>query len=76
MGHIEIDLNDLQIEKTYHQWKGVENDGEINGQIFILVTISGTTSEDATTNLSRLENEIERYITYIYLYTYQCSKKL
>ena len=57
MGYVEFDLNDLASERTHHIWKGLDN-GE--GQIFILLTISGTTSADSMTNLKVAEDDLER----------------
>ena len=62
MGKIEICLNELEVEKTHHLWKDVQNDGQICGKIFVLLTISGTTADESETNLKVIENEIERYV--------------
>ena len=59
MGNTTIDLNHLEVEETHHIWKRLENG---KGQIFILLTISGTTSEDSITNLKAMEYKLERYI--------------
>ena len=57
----QVNLNDFVIEKTHHIWKNIENDGENCGQIFILLTVSGTTGEDSITSLKVVEDEIKRY---------------
>ena len=57
MGDVEYDLNELPLERTHHIWKKLQN-GE--GNIFILLTISGTTSDDSVTNLSVVEDRLER----------------
>lgn len=44
-----IDLSQLEREKTHNIWKDLE-DG--NGQIFLLLTISGTTQSETITDLS------------------------
>lgn len=61
MGHVEFHLKDMEIEKTHQMWKTLQNDGEDNGQIFILLTISGTTSDESISNLKTIENKLERY---------------
>ena len=61
MGRVEIDLNDFGLEKTHHIWKNIENDGENCGQIFILLTVSGTTGDDSITSLKVIEDDIQRY---------------
>ena len=58
MGSVVIDLKSLEVEQTHYVWKQLENG---RGKIFLLITISGTTSYDSPTNLNRLENELERY---------------
>ena len=61
MGDFNIDLSDVMVEKTHHIWKNIQNnDGEECGKIFILLTISGTTSDDSIVNLRAIENDIER----------------
>lgn len=44
-----IDLSKLQREKTHNIWADLE-DG--NGQIFLLLTISGTTQSETITDLT------------------------
>lgn len=44
-----IDLSKLEREKTHSMWKELE-DG--NGQIFLLLTISGTTQSETITDLT------------------------
>ena len=55
-----IDLSRLEREKTHNIWKDLE-DG--NGQIFLLLTISGTTQSETITDLSSYkENPRDREI--------------
>ena len=61
MGHVEFNLNELEVEKTHNIWGNLQNETANNGQIFILLTISGTTSEESPTNLTTIENNLERY---------------
>ncbi|XP_075985973.1 multiple C2 domain and transmembrane region protein isoform X7 [Anticarsia gemmatalis] len=49
LGRCAIDLSKLEREKTHNIWKDLE-DG--NGQIFLLLTISGTTQSETITDLS------------------------
>ncbi|CAB3237903.1 unnamed protein product [Arctia plantaginis] len=49
LGRCSIDLSQLEREKTHNMWKDLE-DG--NGQIFLLLTISGTTQSETITDLS------------------------
>ena len=60
MGQVKVDLNQLELEKTHHIWKIIENDTENSGQIFVLLTISGTTSDDSVTNLKTVEDNLQR----------------
>ena len=60
MGKVEISLNELEVEKTHHLWKVVQNDGQNCGKVFVLLTISGTTTEESETNLKMMENDLER----------------
>lgn len=57
MGNVNIDLKDFEVEKTHHIWKRLDNG---LGRLSILLTISGTTSEDSVTNLKGVEDKIER----------------
>lgn len=55
-----IDLMMLEREKTHSIWKNLE-DG--NGQVFLLLTISGTTSSETITDLTNYQdNPKERRI--------------
>ncbi|CAK1547777.1 unnamed protein product [Leptosia nina] len=49
LGRCTIDLSKLEREKTHNIWKDLE-DG--NGQIFLLLTISGTTQSETITDLA------------------------
>ncbi|XP_062532774.1 multiple C2 and transmembrane domain-containing protein isoform X1 [Bombyx mori] len=49
LGRCTIDLSKLEREKTHSMWKELE-DG--NGQIFLLLTISGTTQSETITDLT------------------------
>lgn len=49
LGRCTIDLSKLEREKTHNIWQDLE-DG--NGQIFLLLTISGTTQSETITDLS------------------------
>lgn len=60
LGKCTIDLSRLEREKTHSIWKDLE-DG--NGQIFLLLTISGTTQSETITDLtSYKENPRDREI--------------
>ncbi|XP_022837346.1 multiple C2 and transmembrane domain-containing protein isoform X2 [Spodoptera litura] len=60
IGRCAIDLSRLEREKTHNIWKDLE-DG--NGQIFLLLTISGTTQSETITDLSSYkENPRDREI--------------
>ncbi|KAJ0171904.1 hypothetical protein K1T71_012667 [Dendrolimus kikuchii] len=60
LGKCAIDLSQLEREKTHSIWKELE-DG--NGQIFLLLTISGTTQSETITDLSSYrENPRDREI--------------
>uniref|UniRef100_A0A2A4K8X0 C2 domain-containing protein n=1 Tax=Heliothis virescens TaxID=7102 RepID=A0A2A4K8X0_HELVI len=60
LGKCAIDLSRLEREKTHNIWKDLE-DG--NGQIFLLLTISGTTQSETITDLSSYkENPRDREI--------------
>ncbi|XP_030040567.2 multiple C2 and transmembrane domain-containing protein isoform X5 [Manduca sexta] len=60
LGKCTIDLSTLEREKTHSIWKDLE-DG--NGQIFLLLTISGTTQSETITDLtSYKENPKDREI--------------
>ncbi|CAG9792488.1 unnamed protein product [Diatraea saccharalis] len=60
IGRCAIDLSKLEREKTHNIWQDLE-DG--NGQIFLLLTISGTTQSETITDLgSYRENPRDREI--------------
>ncbi|XP_077295551.1 multiple C2 domain and transmembrane region protein [Arctopsyche grandis] len=60
LGRCVIDLSLLEREKTHNIWKNLE-DG--NGQVFLLLTISGTTSSETITDLTNYQdNPKERSI--------------
>ncbi|CAH2987031.1 unnamed protein product [Chilo suppressalis] len=60
IGRCTIDLSKLEREKTHNIWQDLE-DG--NGQIFLLLTISGTTQSETITDLgSYRENPRDREI--------------
>ncbi|XP_039746523.1 multiple C2 and transmembrane domain-containing protein isoform X2 [Pararge aegeria] len=68
LGRCAIDLSRLEREKTHNIWQELE-DG--NGQIFLLLTISGTTQSETITDLASyrenprdLENIERRYTWY------------
>ncbi|CAH2098186.1 unnamed protein product [Euphydryas editha] len=68
LGRCTIDLSRLEREKTHNIWQDLE-DG--NGQIFLLLTISGTTQSETITDLASyrenprdIENIERRYAWY------------
>ncbi|XP_073960913.1 multiple C2 domain and transmembrane region protein isoform X6 [Choristoneura fumiferana] len=70
LGRCTIDLSKLEREKTHNIWQELE-DG--NGQIFLLLTISGTTQSETITDLTSYKENprdkeiIERRYTWYYL---------
>ncbi|VVC87850.1 unnamed protein product [Leptidea sinapis] len=66
LGRCTIDLSKLEREKTHSIWQDLE---EGNGQIFLLLTISGTTQSETITDLAsyrenpkEIENIRKRYV--------------
>ena len=57
MGYISVDLTDIEQEKTHQMWRRLENG---KGKLFILLTISGTTSPESETNLNFMKDNLER----------------
>ena len=57
MGSISIDLDDLEQEKTHAMWRRIENG---QGKLFLLLTISGTTSMESETNLNFMRDKLDR----------------
>ncbi|XP_063372525.1 multiple C2 and transmembrane domain-containing protein-like isoform X2 [Cydia amplana] len=70
LGRCSIDLSRLEREKTHSMWQDLE-DG--NGQIFLLLTISGTTQSETITDLTSYKENprdieiIEKRYTWYYL---------
>ncbi|XP_061705416.1 multiple C2 and transmembrane domain-containing protein isoform X2 [Cydia pomonella] len=70
LGRCTIDLSRLEREKTHSMWQDLE-DG--NGQIFLLLTISGTTQSETITDLTSYKENprdiqiIEKRYTWYYL---------
>ena len=57
MGNIDIDLNYLEKERAYPIWRQLDNG---QGEVFLLVTISGTTSKESETDLNFMKDKVER----------------
>ena len=60
---VTIDLTSLKVEQTHHIWERLCSGTlgcPIKGQLHILLTISGTTSESSETNLKFMEDKLER----------------